>query len=50
MKPPAFAGGFSIKVVAQAVQTKNLGVDNAAAAFNVIGWTEEAAYEQIMNP
>ena len=46
----AFAGGFSIKVVAQAVQTKNLGVDNAAAAFNVIGWTEEAAYEAIMNP
>lgn len=46
----AFAGGFSIKVVAQAVQTKNLGVDNAAAAFIAIGWTEEAAYEQIMNP
>lgn len=38
-----FAGGFEVSVLAQAVQTENVGV-GAVAAFTTVGMTAEAAY------
>ncbi len=45
----AFAGGFEVSVLAQAVQTENVGV-GAVAAFTTVNMTAQAAYEAFIAP